>query len=495
MFGILIIYFFFLSIQCQNISPKFSKIWGPGLHPDKIVMPARYFFIEARDINNIRLNNSIGDAFKIVIEGRVREDKPCRIYTNTLDRKDGSYIVRYKLFEKCDNLLISIKYSGVNVAESPYKFSKEILSELCNCPRGELSYLLDSWECGAIPKQLFEDLSNFHSIDWDDLRSKVIEKFDKPYSVSLCHYVIKRNKIYRKCYGQYVGFKMFMDSILLSLTRKAAIPDVEFFVNLGDWPLVSKRDDTLFPIFSWCGSEDNFDIVMPTYDITESTLENMGRVMLDMLSVQGNTKGPWCERFPKAFWRGRDSSQERLKLIEISRKHPDMFNCSLTNFFFFKKEETIYGPKAEHVSFYKFFDYKYQIGLDGTVAAYRFPYLLAGGSLIFKQDSKYYEHFYNTMEPFVHYVPIKRNLEDLVTKIEWAMNNDEKARKIAENAKLFSNEYLLPKNIYCYYGQLLSEFSKKITSKIVVLEDMEEVEQPNQKNSCDCASLYIKDEL
>lgn len=69
---------------------------------------------------------------------------------------------------------------------------------------------------------------------------------------------------------------MFMDNILLSLTRKLYLPDVEFFVNLGDWPLVKNE---LYPIFSWCGSEDSHDIVMPTYDITESTLENMGRYL------------------------------------------------------------------------------------------------------------------------------------------------------------------------------------------------------------------------
>ena len=32
--------------------------------------------------------------------------------------------------------------------------------------------------------------------------------------------------------------------------------------------------------------------------------------------------------------------------------------------------------------------------MDGTVAAYRFPYLMAGDSVIFKQDSPYYEFFY-----------------------------------------------------------------------------------------------------
>lgn len=105
---------------------------------------------------------------------------------------------------------------------------------------------------------------------------KIVKAYHKPESTSFCHYIVKDNKIFRKCYGKHVGFNMFADNILLSLARKVMLPNFEFVVNLGDWPLVQKKGD-LLPIFSWCGSEDTHDIVMPTYDITESTLENMGR--------------------------------------------------------------------------------------------------------------------------------------------------------------------------------------------------------------------------
>jgi len=66
------------------------------------------------------------------------------------------------------------------------------------------------------------------------------------------------------------------------------------------------------------------------------------------------------------------------------------------------------------------------INMDGTVAAYRFPNLLAGNSVVFKQESIYYEFFYGQLEPFVHYVPVERDLSDLVEKINWAQENDEK---------------------------------------------------------------------
>lgn len=74
------------------------------------------------------------------------------------------------------------------------------------------------------------------------------------------------------------------------------------------------------------------------------------------------------------------------------------------------------------------FQYKYQLNIDGTVAAYRFPYLMAGGSLILKQESNYYEHFYNQLKPYEHFIPLKPDLSDVVEKIRWAKDHDEEVR-------------------------------------------------------------------
>lgn len=83
---------------------------------------------------------------------------------------------------------------------------------------------------------------------------------------------------------------------------------------------------------------------------------NLFRVTLDILSVQGSIEHEWQKREPRAIWRGRDSRLERLKLVDIARANPDLFNASLTNFFFFRDKEAQYGPKQPHISFFKFFD-------------------------------------------------------------------------------------------------------------------------------------------
>ena len=77
--------------------------------------------------------------------------------------------------------------------------------------------------------------------------------------------------------------------------------------------------------------------------------------MLDMLSVQRNVELSWNKKIEKVFWRGRDSSIARLNLIDIARKNPDLFNASITNFFFFRDKIDEYGPEQKYVPFFDFF--------------------------------------------------------------------------------------------------------------------------------------------
>lgn len=162
------------------------------------------------------------------------------------------------------------------------------------------------------------------------------------------------------------------------------------------------------------------------------------------------------------------------------------------------------------------------MNIDGTVAAYRFPYLLASNSVVFKQDSPFYEHFYRQLEPMHHYIPFKRDLSDLVDKIKWAKANDDSVKKISEQAQNFVNDNLTPDKVLCYHVQLLKvrlvilkikndfiigpnpfsfhpqEWSKKLINKIEVQSGMEKLPGTNDDHSCECEphhSNLIRDEL
>ena len=94
------------------------------------------------------------------------------------------------------------------------------------------------------------------------------------------------------------------------------------------------------------------------------------------------------------------------------------------------KERRVLKPRLScdlylnQLTVYYYLQYKYQLNIDGTVAAYRFPYLMVANSLVFKQDSTYYEHFYRHLEPWKHYIPLKSDLSDVIEKLKWAKDHD-----------------------------------------------------------------------
>ena len=133
--------------------------------------------------------------------------------------------------------------------------------------------------------------------------------------------------------------------------------------------------------------------------------------------------------------------------------------------------------------------------MDGTVAAYRFPYLMLGNSLVLKQDSPYYEHFYIHLKADTHYVPVKRNLSDLLDKIRWAKENDAEAHKIAAAGQIKARELLQPSRLYCYYLKVLQMYTERQIGQPTQHADMELVPQPDDYTAaCSCERNRHKDE-
>uniref|UniRef100_A0AC35F7H5 Glycosyl transferase CAP10 domain-containing protein n=1 Tax=Panagrolaimus sp. PS1159 TaxID=55785 RepID=A0AC35F7H5_9BILA len=345
-------------------------------------------------------------------------------------------------------------------------------------------------------KQLFEDLSNFKEINFEKSLQKVENNWGHPNqsrAAAVCRYKLSSNEIKKYCYGEYTGFSMFSDEILTSLARKMQLPEIEFIQNLGDWPLeFSNPNDSGVAIISWCGSNDTFDIIIPTYEIVEASLKALNTLARDMQNIKGEQFIPWTKKFNKAIFRGRDSNEFRLKVAKLALERPDLIDGGITRYFFFDEKENT--KSVEHRPFNEFFKYRYILSIDGTVAAYRLPYLLGGNSVVLKQDSKFYEHFYTFLEPNIHFIPF--NEENLIEKLEF-IQTLQNSSFITSEARIIAREHLQPLNIYCYYAMFLQEYSKLYkspTSESFLNVSMESVPlsplKPSQTQKfCNCNEL------
>ncbi|KAL1530358.1 hypothetical protein AB1Y20_001266 [Prymnesium parvum] len=82
--------------------------------------------------------------------------------------------------------------------------------------------------------------------------------------------------------------------------------------------------------------------------------------------------------------------------------------------------------------------YRYQVLMDGNGSpASRSLRALASGSTVLKQDSPYIEFWYRDLKPWVHYIPIRRDLKDFRERLVAAMSNPELSAKIARTGQKY----------------------------------------------------------
>lgn len=78
-------------------------------------------------------------------------------------------------------------------------FSGPVYEEECYCPNRNVNDWLDKFQCRLNYAQIDSDLREFVSVDFEkELRNEIVKRYDRPNSVSICHYVVKENKVREK---------------------------------------------------------------------------------------------------------------------------------------------------------------------------------------------------------------------------------------------------------------------------------------------------------
>lgn len=290
-----------------------------------------------------------------------------------------------------------------------------------------------------------------------------------------------------------------------TLCSQREIPDMEFFVNRRDFPMLKKDGtepyehifgdktkllshsyDKYSPILSMVGAEGYADIPIPTGEDWARVTRKEGKFFPKTATRDYTVSQiPWTKKKPIAVFRGASTgcgvtidTNPRLKLAYLSATiAPDtdgkpFLDAGITEWNL--RPRKIKGQKylqtididsmpfglVNRMSPHEQTGYKYIINVDGHVAAYRLSLELESGSCLLLAASKYKLWYRDMLQPFVHYVPVEADLSDLVQKIRWCKANDAKCKKIAQNAANFAKIYLTKDGILDYLQKLLYDLKK-----------------------------------
>jgi hypothetical protein len=232
------------------------------------------------------------------------------------------------------------------------------------------------------------------------------------------------------------------------------------FVGSDSLPLPYKPpvESKFLPFLSMNARKGYADIPIFTFD----DYDYIKHPDIDFSKVNND----WDSKKPVAFFRGSSTgcgwdaeTNMRLKAVQISSMNPELINAKLTkitkNMKVHKTRRAGYVSsklykEASPMKFERFSDYKYILQIDGNVAAYRLAKTMLLGSVIMIVESDYSLWYQSLLEPFIHYVPVKPDLSNLVEMIEWCKLNDKKCEVIAKNGKKLAEKILTKKFLFEY---------------------------------------------
>ncbi|XP_033610880.1 O-glucosyltransferase rumi homolog isoform X2 [Cryptotermes secundus] len=228
-------------------------------------------------------------------------------------------------------------------------------------------------------------------------------------------YQIINHHLYRDVDCMFPARCAGVEHFIIPLLSK--LPDMEFVINMRDWPQISKHFGPPKPVFSFSKTSDYFDIMYPAWGFWEGGPaiklypQGLGRWDLHRTSLKAAAdKWPWERKRPVAFFRGSRTSSERDSLVLLSRDQPDLVDAKYTKNQAWKSDsDTLYAAPADEVSLEDHCKYRYLFNFRGVAASFRLKHLFLCHSLVFHVGDEWLEFFYPALRQWVHYIPVKSN--------------------------------------------------------------------------------------
>lgn len=351
--------------------------------------------------------------------------------------------------------------------------------------------MLQTEDYDKIKNKLNQNIIEFQKKYPEQFSSRKIDFSRDEWVGSNCNF---RNQ-FPKYEGELVNniFKNMLDELL----KDRVIPDVEFFINNREFPILKKDftepyehifDSTnvkiepqyqfkeMCPIFSKSITDDFADIMIPVQDdwfiasnkfFTDSCSNTYHNEEFKQLNTNWKSKKGIC------IFRGGATgcgitmdTNMRLKASYLSTLVPKILDAGITEWNARMKKykgepigiidtKSLPFSLSNKINNIEKSNYKYILNIEGHVAAFRLSYELGMNSVVLIVASKYKVWYSSMLEEYVHYVPVKEDLSDLIDQINWCIKNDKKCEKIAENARLFFTENINKKGIFNYLEKKL----------------------------------------
>lgn len=231
---------------------------------------------------------------------------------------------------------------------------------------------------------------------------------------------------------------------LFTMALKSLLPiklmDQVISINTQDQPVSHKGQfQQPYKVFSYSTNEDYYDTAIPDFLFDHWKQVGISDYETEVESIKSH--GQYAPTKQQMFWIGNSNTNKirSIFLDHYARKYSDLIIGKNTNWI---SSDGIKLTSNNFMSLPNHCDYKYLIDLPGNGWSARLKMLMFTNRPLFIVERPWKEYFFNDLKPFVHFIPVNSNLENLVQMIEWANMNPATCKEIANNALLYADNNL-----------------------------------------------------
>ena len=271
------------------------------------------------------------------------------------------------------------------------------------------------------------------------------------------------------------------------VTKTYDLPEFRITINLNDEPKecalnfcrpVGARQFLLLPNHRFFGDDTLTDL----FEDQESW-PTWPQVLVRFANLR--SAFPFEGRSKQMFLSGRPHPK-KVKLIEYALDRPEMFNIQLL----IQKPHCWmgmgHGPRCVNRTNFdgqcpfcsdcpscircimhgscsnkttpqeQLFLHRYLIYIDGNTRSDRMKHLLLTGSCILNIASEYEEFYSHFLVPWTNYIPIDEKMSNFTDGYEYALNNNQMCKEMADSNTLFASTFLSERSILAYMATLIN---------------------------------------
>lgn len=325
---------------------------------------------------------------------------------------------------------------------------------------------------------------------WNDEKARDI--------LHMARFQIIDNKLYAASSSIHRPYFLNLFNYFKYFVRKYKVKDIDFIIYARDEIPENEINPELFkvPAFMMFKNYDSLQesntLIIPDSSFLKKNWQDLFSKIID-----NREKITWENKIAKFFWRGSATGGNygvnninnlpRLKLVVLAKLYPNIVDAQLVNPIYqddysgkkLKKViDLLFDSEEQKVSEIEHLNYKYLLSLDGNSATgTRVPWIMLSNSILIKQESRKIEWFYPALKPYIHYIPLKKDLTNFAELYAWLEKNQNQLKNIINRANLFVENNLTSDDIDMQMRIILDQYhyiqkDKKITPTLKAEDDV-----------------------